>query len=177
MGGVNACLLGVVAATFGYAGATKLLRPFPIALALTHFGLATRIRPRVGRTIGAAEGLIAVSLVATSSAVFAFFAAVISTGFAVLLGLALVQGKSFDCGCFGSQSSPVSRFSVLRSVGLASAAAVSGIVTVVSHPPTLNQRLLGFLAGSLILACLMMMVDLRRTRPFSTQLGGARLDG
>src|ERR671933_2280657 len=53
----------ILAMIFVWSGVAKLRRPTLAAMAMMDFGILRRIRPRLGSVLGAAEVLVALSLV------------------------------------------------------------------------------------------------------------------
>ncbi len=99
------------------AGSVKLRQPIPVAVAMVNFGISRRVRPVAGRALGALEAALAMTLalglfpnltLAVVAALLAAFAAVIAS--------ALIRGRRFACGCFGSDQSPLSLWTLVRTL-------------------------------------------------------------
>jgi hypothetical protein len=169
---VVASLSGLLAAVFATSGALKVRHPFPSALALRRFGLVRRLRPRLGRALGAAELALAAALIfSPRPQVPLLLAAILLLAFVVLIGRALLRGERFACGCFGEGAETISWTTAGRTASLLGAAALAlgaALTTGVEIP--LEIRVQGASLGVLALGAVALGLELRRTRPFSTRL-------
>jgi uncharacterized membrane protein YphA (DoxX/SURF4 family) len=118
------CAIGIV---FFWSGSTKVARPALPAAALVHFGLARRVRPGLGLSVGVLELLLAAGLIAGFAPALAA-AAVVLIGFVALLARQLIRHDQRPCYCFGTDE-PVTVQSLGRTAGLALVALV-----VLVHP-------------------------------------------
>ncbi|WP_410812247.1 MauE/DoxX family redox-associated membrane protein [Micromonospora sp. 067-2] len=166
-GPLLAVAVGVLAAMFVASGVPKLRRPFDSALAMVRFGVLKRIRPVAGRALGGAEVLLGVALVASPSPRWPALAGVaLLAVFTTLVAVALARGRSFECACFGT-GERISWSTVARNVVYIAAAAG---VAAASQPPA--DRLLGLLAGVLIVCGYLVLSTMATLRPFATTLDG-----
>ena len=118
----------ILAIIFVWSGLAKLRRPTLAAMAMTDFGVLRRVRPRLGGALGAAELLLALSLITgTLSVVFLPITAGLLWFFVLLIARSLWSGKDFSCFCFGDSGSRVSRFTLIRTTALASLASVLAV--------------------------------------------------
>ncbi|HEX8087114.1 MAG TPA: MauE/DoxX family redox-associated membrane protein [Solirubrobacteraceae bacterium] len=134
---VAATALWALALVLAYSGAVKLADPRPAAIALVDFGVARRVRPALGRAVGAYEALLAAALVAAilgavPAAAPASVAALTFLLFAWFLARGVRAGAEFGCNCFGASDGAVSAADVARTALLAAlaAAAVAGPATI-----------------------------------------------
>lgn len=115
--GIAVWILGIV---FVWSGVAKLRRPTLAAMAMMDFGVLRRIRPRLGGALGAAELLLALSLVA---GVLPALVLPVTAGllwfFVLLIARGLLSGEDFACFCFGDSASRLSRLTLLRTGVLA----------------------------------------------------------
>ena len=94
---------GVLAATFAWAGASKLGRPEETASGFADLGL--RRPAALARAVPAAELVLAVTLLAVPAA-GAVVTLVLLAGFSVVLVRALRKGDEVRCACFGRAGGP-----------------------------------------------------------------------
>ena len=94
---------GVLAATFAWAGASKLGRPAETAAGFAELGLGRPVA--LARAVPATELALAVTLLA-APAVGAVVALVLLTSFSVVLVRALRRGDDVRCACFGRAGGP-----------------------------------------------------------------------
>ena len=110
----------VLAIVFVWSGLAKLRRPALAALAMNDFGLVRRVRPGLGRALGAAELLLALFLIIGALPVVVLpFTAVLLWFFVLLIARSLWLGKDFSCFCFGDADSRLSRLTLFRTAALA----------------------------------------------------------
>ena len=115
----------VLAIVFVWSGLAKLRRPALAAMAMNDFGVLRRIRPRLGSALGAAELLLALSLITGALPVVSLaVTAVLLWFFVLLIARSLHLGKDFSCYCFGDSDSRVSRSALVRTGALALLASV-----------------------------------------------------
>ena len=115
----------VLAIVFVWSGLAKLRRPTLAAIAMQDFGVLRQIRPRLGGALGAAELLLALSLVAgTHPAIFLPVTAGLLWFFVLLIAKSLFSGKDFSCFCFGDSDTRLSRLTLVRTAALALLASV-----------------------------------------------------
>jgi hypothetical protein len=130
----------VLAIVFAWSGATKLRRPTPAAIAMVDFGVLRRVRPALGSALGAAELLLAVSLITGAfPAVSLPAAAVLLWVFVLLIAKSLWSGDRFACFCFGDAGSRLSGWTLLRTIVLA----LLGSVLVVALPSAGDYAVFG----------------------------------
>jgi hypothetical protein len=119
----------VLAIVFVWSGLAKLRRPTLAAIAMNDFGIVRRIRPGLGRALGALELLLALSLVTGTLLVVVLpFTAVLLWFFVLLIARSLWLGKDFSCFCFGDADSRLSRLTLIRTTALALLASVLALV-------------------------------------------------
>lgn len=119
----------LLAGVFGLSGSAKVRRPALAAMAMVDFGIVRKVRPRLGAALGAAEGLLAVALVVGALAdVFLSVATILLWFFVVLIARQLLSGNRFACFCFGDADSPLSRWTLARTVVLAVLATVLAVL-------------------------------------------------
>jgi hypothetical protein len=110
----------VLAIIFVWSGLAKLRRPALAALAMSDFGILRRVRPRLGGALGAAELLLALTLITgTLPVVFLPVTAGLLWFFVLLIARSLWSGKDFSCFCFGDADSRLSRLTLVRTTALA----------------------------------------------------------
>jgi hypothetical protein len=109
-----------LAGIFSISGVAKLRHPTRAALALVDFGVARRVRRRLGTALGAGEAVLALGLalhiaptvlLAASSALLWLFV--------FLVARSLWRGSRFACFCFGETDSRLSVKTLIRTVVLA----------------------------------------------------------
>jgi hypothetical protein len=105
---------------FVWSGLAKLRRPALAAMAMNDFGVTRGVRPRLGGALGAAELLLALSLVTgTLQVIFLPLTASLLWFFVLLIAKSLWSGEDFSCFCFGDSASRVSRLTLVRTLALA----------------------------------------------------------
>jgi hypothetical protein len=110
----------ILAIIFVWSGLAKLRRPTLTAVAMKDFGVLSRVRPRLGSALGAAELLLALSLMTgVLPAVFLPVTAGLLWFFVLLIARSVRAGKDFSCFCFGGTDSRISRLTLVRNVALA----------------------------------------------------------
>ena len=110
----------ILAIIFVWSGLAKLRRPTLAAIALNDFGVLSRVRPRLGGALGAAELLLALSLIVGAlPVIFLPVTAGLLWIFVLLIARSLRLGKDFSCFCFGDSDSRVSRLTLVRAAALA----------------------------------------------------------
>jgi hypothetical protein len=110
----------VLAIIFVWSGLAKLRRPALAAMAINDFGILRRIRPGLGRALGAVELLLALSLITGTLLVVVLpFTAGLLWFFVLLIARSLWLGKDFSCFCFGDADSRLSRVTLVRTTALA----------------------------------------------------------
>ena len=118
----------ILAIIFVWSGVAKLRRPTLAAMAMMDFGVLRRVRPRLGSALGAAELLLALSLIA---GVLPALVLPVTAGllwfFVLLIARGLLSGEDFACFCFGDSASRLSRLTLVRTVALALLASVLAI--------------------------------------------------
>ena len=110
----------VLAIIFVWSGVAKLRRPTLAAMAITDFGVLSRIRPGLGSALGGAEVLLAVFLATgTLPMLFLPVTAGLLWLFVLLIARSVWLGKDFACFCFGDADSRLSRWTLVRTAALA----------------------------------------------------------
>ena len=110
----------VLAVIFAWSGFAKLRRPALAAMAMNDFGILRRVRPNLGRALGAMELLLALSLITgTLLVVILPVTAGLLWFFVLLIARSLWLGKDFSCFCFGDADSRLSRLTLVRTTALA----------------------------------------------------------
>ncbi|GAA4230951.1 putative membrane protein YphA (DoxX/SURF4 family) [Streptosporangium album] len=160
---------GLLAALFVASGIPKIKRPFELAITLVRFGVASRVRPALGRLLGAVE--VAVGLaVALSPALLPASAAalLLLVAFTAVIVRSLAVGQNVECACFGTgeRTSWVTVVRNLVLIGVALSVAVAPAV------PTMDQRISGLLIGTVVTCGYLLISTLAVVKPFSIQLDG-----
>ena len=115
----------ILAIVFAWSGVAKLRKPTLAAKAMMDFGVIRRVRPTLGRALGAAELLVALSLVTgTLPVLFLPITAGLLWFFVLLIAKSLLSGEDFACFCFGETDSRLSRLTLVRTAALALLASV-----------------------------------------------------
>jgi hypothetical protein len=147
----------VLAIIFVWSGLAKLRRPALAAMAMNDFGLLRRVRPGLGRALGAVELLLALSLITGTLLVVVLpVTAGLLLFFVLLIARSLWLGKDFSCFCFGDADSRLSRLTLVRTTALALLA--SALVVVPPRPANFDQIYLlqaisaAALVGAIVLA-------------------------
>jgi hypothetical protein len=110
----------VLAIIFVWSGLAKLRRPALAAMAMNDFGVFRRIRPGLGRALGAVELLLALSLITGTLLVVVLpVTAGLLWFFVLLIARSLWLGKDFSCFCFGDADSRLSGVTLVRTTALA----------------------------------------------------------
>jgi hypothetical protein len=149
------------------SGIPKIRRPFELAIALVRFGVVKRVRPVLGRLLGAVE--VAVGLAVLLSPVLlpaAVAALLLLAGFTVVIVRSLRAGQNVECACFGT-GEKTSWATVARNAVLA---AVALFVAVAGETPTADQRMTGILIGTVLTCGYLLVSTLAVVKPFSAGL-------
>jgi hypothetical protein len=110
----------VLAIVFVWSGLAKLRRPALAAMAMNDFGILRRVRPGLGRALGAVELLLALSLITGTLLVVVLpVTAALLWFFVLLIARSLWLGEDFSCFCFGDADSRLSRVTLVRTTVLA----------------------------------------------------------
>jgi Methylamine utilisation protein MauE len=110
----------VLAIVFVWSALAKLRRPALAAMAMNDFGILRRVRPGLGRALGAVELLLALSLITGTLLVVVLpVTAALLWFFVLLIARSLWLGKDFSCFCFGDADSRLSRVTLVRTTVLA----------------------------------------------------------
>ncbi len=110
----------ILVIVFMWSGVAKLRQPTLAAMAMVDFGVLRRVRPRLGGALGAAELLVALSLVTgTLPALCMPLTAGLLWFFVLLIAKGLLSGEDFACFCFGDADSRISRLTLFRTATLA----------------------------------------------------------
>jgi len=118
----------VLAIIFVWSGVAKLRQPTLAAMAMMDFGVLRRVRPRLGSALGAAELLLALSLITGTLPVLSLpVTAGLLWLFVLLIAKSLWSGKDFACFCFGDADSRLSRLTLVRTAALAALASVLAV--------------------------------------------------
>lgn len=149
------------------AGAAKLARPAPTAIALARLGWSAP--DAAVRCLGVVEIAVAVAAAAWGGPAAVAMAA-LYVGFAGVSALqirtARASGEAADCGCFGDRSAPVGRLHVVVNLLLAAGAAVAaagvGLVGALEES-----------AGSAVLVAVLALVGAAGVRGLLTDLPAA----
>lgn len=126
---VHLILALLIAAPLVFAGITKLLGPTRFAAAIPSFGLGfVPASPSAARLVGLVEFTQGAVLFLVPSHTTALTTTLLYLLLGWLMWRAVRRGASGDCGCFGAIPGRIDRWSVVRNVILAVAAAglVSG---------------------------------------------------
>jgi len=107
------------------SGIPKLTRPEGTARALAAVGFPAR--RNLGRAVGVAEIIVGASALVFGGPITAAAMALLYTGFAAFIMVALRSEKAKSCGCFGSDDTPPS----LVHLGVDVAAAAVAVMLVV----------------------------------------------
>jgi len=126
---VYGIVVWILAIVFVWSGLAKLRRPTLAAMAMHDFGVLRRIKPRLGGALGAAELLLALSLITgTLPAIFLPVTAGLLWFFVLLIAKGLFSGEDFSCFCFGDADTRLSRLTLVRTAALALLASVLAFV-------------------------------------------------
>ncbi len=118
----------ILAIIFVWSGVAKVRRPTLAAMAMMDFGVVRRVRPRLGSALGAAELLLALSLIAgVLPALVLPFTAGLLWFFVLLILRGLLSGEDFACFCFGDSAARLSRLTLVRTAALALLASVLAV--------------------------------------------------
>jgi len=118
----------VLAIIFVWSGVAKLRQPTLAAMAMMDFGVLRRVRPRLGSALGAAELLLALSLITGTLPVLSLpVTAGLLWLFVLLIAKSLWSGKDFACFCLGDADSRLSRLTLVRTTVLALLASVLAV--------------------------------------------------
>jgi uncharacterized membrane protein YphA (DoxX/SURF4 family) len=104
---------------FLWSGVSKLRRPTPAAIAIVEFGLHNKVHKMAGWSLGAIETLLAIALILSGSGMPFIAASALLFLFTLLIVRALLQGRSFECSCFGESGSAITSWSAVRTATLA----------------------------------------------------------
>ncbi len=162
-------LRAAIGVTFAVSGVNKLLDMESFRNAIDKFGL---ISPRYTRIFAhlVVLGELVVSLLAFVGGkplVFSFIiSAFLLTIFSVALGVALLRGGDFTCGCFGAKEARVSSVHVGMNMGLL-VCAVVGIHLASTYqnldPPSMLQQAVSGFGGALFALVWMRLAGIERT--------------
>jgi len=158
---------GLIAALFVASGIPKIRKPFGLAIALVRFGLVSRVRPGLGRLLGAVE--VAVGLAVAVSPVLSppsVAALLLLVAFTAVITRSLVAGQSVECACFATGET-TSWVTVVRNLVLIG---VSLFVALAPAVPTMEQRFTGILIGTVITCGYLLISTMAVVKPFSVQL-------
>jgi hypothetical protein len=158
---------GLLAALFLASGVPKIRSPFGLALALVRFGLLRRVRPGLGRLLGALEVAIGIA-VAVSPVLFpaAICALGLLVAFTAVVTRSVLAKQSVECACFGTGET-TSWVTVVRNLVLIGVAAFLAATPAV---PTIDQRVSGLLIGAVITCAYLLISTLATLKPFSVRL-------
>lgn len=160
---------GLLAALFVASGVPKIRRPFGLALALVRFGVVRRVRPGLGRLLGALEVATGIAMVISPALLpAATCALVLLVAFTAVVVRSLLAGQSVECACFGTGET-TSWVTVARNLVLIGVAA---FVAATSAVPTMDQRISGLLIGTVIACGYLLMSTLAVVKPFSVRIDG-----
>ena len=124
----------ILAIVFVWSGVAKLRQPTLAAMAMMDFGVIRRVRPRLGSALGAAEVLVALSLVTgTLPALFLPITAGLLWFFVLLIAKGLLSGEDFACFCFGDADSRLSRLTLVRTATLALLASLLAVAPLPNY--------------------------------------------
>jgi hypothetical protein len=100
-------------------------------MAIVDFGVTNKVNITFGRILGAFEGILAIALaLKVYPRVTLTITAMLLWVFGSLIFRSLLLGKDFACFCFGDIDSNLSRWTLLRTLALAS------LATTVAYFPT-----------------------------------------
>jgi len=108
-----------------FAGVSKLRDPAGFSQEIANYQLMPELAPYVAVTLPAIELLVGGALLFSPwrwRQAGAVSAALLLGVFLVAVGSAVARGLDITCGCFGTGTSPVSWWTVLRNLGLVAAA-------------------------------------------------------
>ena len=125
----------ILVIVFMWSGVAKLRQPALAAMAMMDFGVLRRVRPWLGSALGAAEVLVALSLVTgTLPALFLPITAGLLWFFVLLIAKGLLSGEDFACFCFGDADSRLSRLTLVRTATLALLASLLAVAPLAVAP-------------------------------------------
>jgi hypothetical protein len=144
----------ILVTVFLWSGLAKLRRPATAATALSDFGVTRTPSAPLGTALGAVEAVLAVSLAATSAhadvraLVPALAACVLLWSFTFLIMRSLHRGDDFACHCFGESEDRLSRWTAVRTAGLAVlATGAVGVNVTAEHSAGTEAVALSAVAG------------------------------
>ncbi|WP_214316808.1 MauE/DoxX family redox-associated membrane protein [Nonomuraea sediminis] len=155
---------GLLAALFVASGVPKIRRPFGLAIALVRFGVVSRVRPGLGRLLGAAEVLVGLAVLLVPRAALA--ALLLLVAFTAVIVRSLLAGQSVECACFGT-GEMTSWVSVVRNVVLIG---VSVFVGLAPAAPGLDQLITGLLLGTTVTCGYLLISTMVHLKPFTARL-------
>ncbi len=124
----------ILAIVFVWSGVAKLRQPTLAAMAMMDFGVLRRVRPRLGGALGAAELLVALSLITgTLPVLFLPITAGLLWFFVLLIAKGLLSGEDLACFCFGDAGSRLSRLTLVRTATLALLASVLAVAPLPAY--------------------------------------------
>ena len=165
---LEAAARGLLTAVFVLSGTTKLVRPFGAALALTRFRLARRVRLPLGRGVGVIELALGLGILVGPADFWLASAALTLLLFSFLIARALNRGERFECACFGARGEPLGIETLTRTLVLFLIAVIGTAAALGDSPgPSWTGRLAGLATGALILCQAFLIVELRRSQPFT----------
>lgn len=175
MAWVSSICDGLLAGIFIVSGLSKARRPLRAALALRNFRVIRRVRPGIGRLVGAIEFAAAVAVLIAPWAWGAYLPVdALLTIFVILIARSLARGEDFACACFGETGSHLSTWSLLRTGGLlAMALGVSVASTQNSFNIGVVEHIRGISVGVCLSSCCFLIGGLVQTAPFRTRIADA----
>ncbi|WP_214416054.1 MauE/DoxX family redox-associated membrane protein [Sphaerisporangium fuscum] len=156
-----------MAALFVASGVPKIRKPFGLALALVRFGITRRVRPGLGRLLGAVEVAVGIAVALSPNLLPPAGAAVLLLiAFTAVVARSVAAGQSVECACFGTGET-TSWATVVRNVVLIG---VALYVALTPAAPTIDQRISGLLIGTLITCGYLLISTMATLKPFSVRL-------
>ena len=148
----------ILAIVFAWSGVAKLRKPTLAAKAMMDFGVIRRVRPTLGRALGAAELLVATFLVTgTLPVLFLPVTAGLLWFFALLIAKSLLSGEDFACFCFGETDSRLSRLTLVRTGALALLASVLAVAPLPTYAGLSETYLLQATSAAAIVGAIVLV--------------------
>lgn len=140
--GVRGAVVLVLVVLFGIGGISKLRHRASFAQTLAEFRLSALASRTGAAAVGVVEvGVAAALLLTAGGRLAALLAGAMSLGYVLVVGKALLAGRTFACNCLSQTDVPLSHWTLTRAIlmALASAALASvpsamGLLDVVSLP-------------------------------------------
>lgn len=159
----HSVVMWFLAFVFAWSGVVKLRRPVLAAMAIADFGITRRVYPVLGRLLGAAESLLALTLaIKVFPRLTLSVTALLLWFFTALIARSLWLGKDFACFCFGDSDATLSRWTLARTAALA---ILATFMTSLPTPDSAQMRLQANVFQALIAVSCLGTIVLGSTMP------------